>query len=148
MRPPSSPLSALSDLTAGGIILAINAAFASWTSCMVAQYMCITLYGCAKLGVYLFLSASLRRITRAYRLTAGIVERVHVVWAPQLHTGRLRSPVYIGCLLNVLAYPTYGVVVLITKGFYLLPPPQGYLLICWCRIQELHDARAGLHHRH
>lgn len=55
--------------------------------CTAGIYVCVTLYGVAKLCVYLFLT-----------------ERAYVVWCPTTTIPRWRTPVYLVCLAAVIMY--------------------------------------------
>ncbi|KAF9260652.1 hypothetical protein L218DRAFT_932072 [Marasmius fiardii PR-910] len=65
-------------------------------ACTAGIFICVLFYATSKVLIYCFLA-----------------EKVHLVWSPTAGKRRLRSPVYLACLVSVVAY-TIVVAVMVT----------------------------------
>ena len=91
--------------TSGILILGVGMT-TSAIACSLGIYLCIVFYGTSKFFIYLFLSEfPLPPCEWRLRYYLSLpVERVHVVWRPTPTTPRLRSKVYVVCIVLLTLY--------------------------------------------
>ncbi|EKM54183.1 uncharacterized protein PHACADRAFT_96330 [Phanerochaete carnosa HHB-10118-sp] len=77
----------MSDYLPAGLVLQGIGLDRNLSLCTAGVYVCVTLYGIAKMCVYFFLT-----------------ERAYVVWCPTAATPRWRTPAYLVCLAAVIMY--------------------------------------------
>ncbi|KAF5384050.1 hypothetical protein D9757_006968 [Collybiopsis confluens] len=88
--------------------------------CALGIYLCVLFYATSKLLIYSFL-----------------VEKVYIVWSPSVRGGkRLRSPIYIGCLVMIGIYAIVIALMVVGKIHY-LREPDGVCIIGLKRFSSL-----------
>jgi hypothetical protein len=99
---PCSPRIILTVCPAGILVFGVGLQL-NGTACAAGIYLCILFYTSSKVLIYLFLSACFfHPAALDAHSFCRLAEKVYVVW--NTNCSRLRSPVYIICIVTVALY--------------------------------------------